>query len=230
MFNALYLNSESIPSVDIRRMPLNPLCLYRFADQSIPKHLSGKQIESCNAQSNDLRTSELPRDADVIALSSRWDLGELDGIPEFIEQIRSISPADIVIFGRTAEFDSVPGFIIRNGLSDKTEELLASTRNDGLDALNFRLARLAQRFNVTYIDKVPIICSEDRSRCDVLDENGNLLYFDYGHWTLEGAKHFGRKMIDSGHLQDVLGLDDATAQRRHRQYRPGLSEETWSFN
>ena len=74
-----------------------------------------------------------------------------------------------------------------------------------MDAINLRLAKISQELGVDYIDKVPFICSADQSQCDVLDADGHLLIYDYGHWTLEGAKHFGEKMIESGRFKGVTG-------------------------
>ena len=73
----------------------------------------------------------------------------------------------------------------------------------GLDAINARVERQAERFNVRYMDKLEFLCSADRSSCDVLDDSDNLLLFDYGHWTLEGARHFGAKMAEIGFLDGL---------------------------
>jgi hypothetical protein len=74
-----------------------------------------------------------------------------------------------------------------------------------LDASKLRLAKISQELGVEYIDKLPFICLEVQSHCDVLDADGHLLFYDYGHWTLEGAKHFGEKMIESGRFKGVTG-------------------------
>ena len=206
IFNSLFLNGSAIPSTEVRRMPLNDSCLYLFSGQAPPRSHIERQINLCRQQAEELLTSSLYRNADTIILSSRWSRTSIGWLPDFIARLRQDNPGKILIFGRTAEFQSVPDLIIRHGLRGDIESFVAARRDKALDQINRLLEQMALELNVDYIDKVSFICSEDRTRCDVVDREGNLLYYDYGHWTLEGAKYFGRKMIESGYFRNLVGL------------------------
>ena len=48
---------------------------------------------------------------------------------------------------------------------------------------------------ILYVDKLSIVCDIDNNECDAVDAENNLLFYDYGHWTLAGARHLGRKIV-----------------------------------
>ncbi len=205
VFNALYLNSELIPHAETRQMQLNDSCLYLFSDRQPSDDIRGQEAMKCKKQVKEFLTSSLYKDADVVVLSSRWSDDTLGRIPDFVGQIRSDTTSEIVLLGRTAEFDNVPDLIVRNGTLENIDKLVASRRNKKLDALNQRLLELAKELDIPYLDKVSFVCSEDRLACDALDEDGNVLFYDYGHWTLEGAKLFGKNMIGSAEIKPIIG-------------------------
>jgi peptidoglycan/LPS O-acetylase OafA/YrhL len=204
VFNALYFNRDAIPSLELRRLPLSDNCLYSFANEGPPLSYSGEEIAICEADVSRLLESSQLKEADVVVLSSRWDDALTDWVSAFVDKLRSISDSDIVLMGRTAEFSSIPSLIMRNGLSDDTERLVASTRHVSLDELNEELRKLAQDLGIAFFDKLPFLCSENGARCDVLDSQGDLLYYDYGHWTIEGAQHFGKKIVASDQFATMI--------------------------
>ena len=53
---------------------------------------------------------------------------------------------------------------------------------------------------MVYLNKEDYLCNSSRKECDYVDEFGNKIFYDYGHYTLEGAKFFGRKIYESNWL------------------------------
>ena len=47
-------------------------------------------------------------------------------------------------------------------------------------------------------------CDLMLEECDALNSEGDALYFDYGHYTVVGAVHFGRKILESGWLAEII--------------------------
>ena len=43
--------------------------------------------------------------------------------------------------------------------------------------------------------------SPERRMSRVLSDDHRLLVFDYGHWTLDGARLYGELMLDQGFLR-----------------------------
>jgi len=73
------------------------------------------------------------------------------------------------------------------------ERLLAHYRVTSIDDINRSLEAEATRLGLSYTDKLRLICHGDR--CAFLDGHRDPYFFDYGHWTLVGAKHFGQEML-----------------------------------
>ena len=53
----------------------------------------------------------------------------------------------------------------------------------------------ARRAHVPYISKRETFCGE--GACPLLDRLGKLMIQDYGHWGVEAAAHFGRRLRSS---------------------------------
>ena len=45
------------------------------------------------------------------------------------------------------------------------------------------------------------MCEILKNECDYVDEYGNKLLYDYGHYTKNGAKFFGKKIYETNWLQ-----------------------------
>ena len=71
-------------------------------------------------------------------------------------------------------------------------------------ALNADLKKIAESLGIVYIDQLPVVCTQDRQSCTVIDSKNQLLYSDYGHWSLEGADFFGERMADMRLLDPIL--------------------------
>ena len=59
--------------------------------------------------------------------------------------------------------------------------------------LNDWLETISKRNNIKYLRKENFVCEKKRKRCEVIKaSNGNKIYWDNSHYTIEGAKHFGK--------------------------------------
>ncbi len=218
VFNALYLNVMNDPRISIRRLEIDDLCFYLFADaeKQDPGQLSADGVDRCIEQFDAVQQSQLLATVDHIVLSERWERESLPNLEAFAEFLRGQGEQghipDIVLMGRTAEYKSVPSLIIKNGITDDLQQQMAESRVTELDELNVEFRQQAQALNMHYLDKLPFLCSPDASRCDALDEQGKVLFTDYGHWSVEGAKLFGQRMLKSPEAARLLtGLADAGA-------------------
>lgn len=201
LFNALYFNLSDSASYSIRRLEIDDSCMYLFTD-GVTDQSAALQAR-CERQYESVQVSELPANADRILLSMRWEAASLDDLPVFIDFISS-SGAPVIILGRTAEFKSVPALVMKNGLTPAIGKRVADTRSRNLDALNDTLRALAEEMNLPFVDKVPYLCDLAEGTCDVIDEQGKILYTDYGHWTVEGARFFGARMLQDDQFSALL--------------------------
>ena len=216
MFNALYLNVADDKRLSVRRLEIDDVCLYLFAEPARQNHdtLSAAEVARCGKQYNAVQASSLLSSVDKIVLSTRWERTSLPYLGDFTAFLQSrgnaASVPQIIVMGRTAEFKNVPSLILKNGLTDKTEQQLAEARFDELDEFNAELQQQAQSLHLGFVDKLPFLCSESGERCTAVDEAGKVLYTDYGHWTMEGATLFGQRMLQMPDTALTLtGLADA---------------------
>ncbi len=202
MFNAMYLNLAQNPKISVRRQEIDDECLYLFVDRPEEESvdLSAAKKMRCETQLNNMQQSALVSAADRILVSSRWERSSFAYLERFVNYLLANTGAEsrdeIVITGRTAEFKNVPSLILSKGLTEKTAEQLGEVRVMELDEINLELSELSKRLKLPYLDKLEFLCDPASNQCDAVDANGAVLYTDYGHWSLEGAKVFGQRMLD----------------------------------
>ena len=47
------------------------------------------------------------------------------------------------------------------------------------------------------------MCNFEKEECDYLTNDGHKIFYDYGHYTLEGATYFGKK----AHVMNWFKID-----------------------
>jgi len=198
IFNAIALNPTLYSWLDARRMALDDRCLFYFAPfpldtSSVPSELTTR----CEREINALRESPLLQNAEWILFSARWQHKSILFVEGFDRWIRSNTNAKLGIFGRTAEFKDIPRLAARYGAIEGFGAYAAKHRVLQIDTLNQELSSIADSLAIPFLDKFPIVCDVSGDHCEMVDEDENILFFDYGHWTLSGAKHFGAKMARS---------------------------------
>ena len=141
------------------------------------------------------------READYVVLAMRWD-------PFILRQLQALQRAlarygaHLVVLGRTAEFPDVPSLVQRHrGALDRLPKIMASYRDTEIDKINTVLRQRLDALGIAYFDRRAQLCDAEATRCRVLSDDHRLLVFDYGHWTLDGARLYGELMLDQGFLR-----------------------------
>ena len=65
--------------------------------------------------------------------------------------------------------------------------------------LNYRpeidgLRAIAKNNDIIVLDKSPYQCSQESLSCNILTDDGEKIYYDSSHYTIAGAKFFGKKI------------------------------------
>ena len=201
-FNALYMTNPMPQTISVRRLEIDDVCLNLFVPGALSTESEFVQ-QRCNDHFDYLQASPLLDEATHVLISTRWEASSFEYIPAFVAYLRS-HDNKVIIMGRTAEYKNVPSVVMKQGLSDDIEQLLAQDRDTSLDALNDELHLLSDSLGVGFIDKVPYLCNKARSACDVVNADGKILYTDYGHWTVEGALVFGQRMWADANFVGLL--------------------------
>lgn len=191
-FNALYLSNPVPQTVSVRRLEIDDVCLYLFVDDGVTEEPEQVQ-QRCREHFEFVKSSRLLDDATHVALSTRWQKNTFAYLPAFTNYLISRDNR-VIVMGRTAEYKNVPSFLLKHGLAASIGTILSNNRNTALDQLNNELKALTESFGLPYVDKLPYLCTSLPSSCDVIDADSNILYTDYGHWSLEGAQLFGERI------------------------------------
>ena len=66
---------------------------------------------------------------------------------------------------------------------------------------NLSLKNFSKKNNITFLNKEDFMCNRVKKKCDYITPEGFKIFYDYGHYTLEGAKYFGKKIYQTNWLK-----------------------------
>jgi len=155
-------------------------------------------------------TSKRVLDADIIIWMQLFNNKSTPQFRGFSDYLREFNPdATLVIANRNdVSFDKTPLKVLLTEKDASENEdlpaLMAKHRTEKRDKARQDVQDMAKSESWIYLDVSKLACGEGLNRCDILDKNGNLLYFDAHHWTLEGAKYFGQKIAADTELKTLI--------------------------
>ena len=185
MFNALYLHREAFEGVEFARFGMAG---------DFPAGQVAQLLQSPNYDA-----------ADVVAIAPLWS--PIDArTKEFIAQLLA-DGKQVVLVDNTAKFDQpsqLPILDFEAQLNRKMPEVDAfnarayELQDRGVAAENRTIADLAREAGVTVYSRHSLICDDAARSCSQLTPSGKKALYDYGHWTLDGARLFGRRAAEAG--------------------------------
>jgi peptidoglycan/LPS O-acetylase OafA/YrhL len=153
------------------------------------------------------------KNAKMIIFSSRWDNDNFDSLKKNIGNIKKFN-SNIAITSRTNEykvFNDLYTLLDQKIIFEKIKFDYFSLKKEYFDNrvihaesdINRRLKKLAQDEELTFLNKEDYMCNIIKGECFYVDQKGNKLFYDYGHYTKNGAEYFGKLIYD----QNWLGLN-----------------------
>jgi hypothetical protein len=138
---------------------------------------------------------------------------DIDGLPFLIKRAK-LDGKRVIVLGSTMEFRKVEKKIVADYVYDlhkddadtayrvdeifsEADRILWTVRTKATDK-NKKIAAIASKFNVPYFDKVPLICDNISETCAAFTDDGHKISYDYGHWTINGAKFLGERLAEKG--------------------------------
>ena len=64
--------------------------------------------------------------------------------------------------------------------------------------INIEIQNYASKNDILYLDKHNFLCNEKKQICHCITESGKKIFYDADHYTIEGAKFFGKKIKKMG--------------------------------
>lgn len=203
LFNAFYQNPNLFPNLEVRRVELNFKC-YDEAEDEASRQLC---VDALLAEAPDVFA-----EASHALFAARWHrpgrLPSLDTVPEALRQ-RGIVP---ILVGMTSEYDTEGPVIVadmaRDVGYDGTRPFPVGEANARFFAERSALAletqervrNLASELGLPFLDRQGLICDDEVKACTGVTPNGEAAIYDYGHWTLAGARYFGHLIAERNWL------------------------------
>lgn len=210
-FNALFANRDRFPNTNFRHAELNFDCIYET--KAIP--LVGS-IHDCIARFAE-HNRQLLREAEIVLLSARWwdGIGVNAYLPTYIRFFRNkgVQP---VLSGNAPEFFPPVPALMRQRLRQDGGALSKSRLDRALYTHlerrlldhNAPLIRLADRTGIPYLSKLAYSCTAAERRCHAVTPDMSPIYYDKSHYTVAGAKYFGRRMARTDWLAPIFKAED----------------------
>jgi len=128
---------------------------------------------------------------DGVILAGRWNR-RVDQLADEIDSYRALD-VPVAVFGPIAEFSpDVRTLAFRFGRLDGFDEYARRFMLADRAQLERRIAQLVTSDGSGYVSTFSVFC--DRGTCPMVDERNNFLIADYGHWSVEGADYFARRL------------------------------------
>ena len=159
-----------------------------------------------------LTKSKIINSADIIIFSYRWSEGEFDFVFKKMVPYLKNKNKKIVITSNTNEYKvkSKMYTLLDNEILFKKnttnyfelKKLYYDNRVlNSNSSINKKLKKLSKKYNLVYLNKEDYLCDLVKKECDYITEEGHKIFYDYGHYTLDGAKYLGKKIFDMGWLK-----------------------------
>lgn len=211
LFMALHLNKKLLQNFSISKIKTDLSC-FNWMDK---KEIKDIIISNKNFMLSDriIITSRYQDNSYCEILKKTGS--DYDGIEKLISFIKPYKK-QVSITSNHVEYPTKGLFAFSDNLlineyrfGDINQEQLITKLNkkhysyaSDMTATNNRIKEIVYRNNLQYLDKRKYQCDETKKYCTGIIDTGHKSHFDYGHYTLKGAEHFGKVINEINWLQN----------------------------
>lgn len=200
MFMAIKQNIKNKPKFDVEYLEFHHWCFQKniIKDSLIFLERIKMRVKKCRDQElKFINNSKLLKEANIILLSSSWYMDTDTYIEEIINYLKKSSEAKIIVSSKTIFFPKASTLLLRLEYEEiyKINSIAYGIKYKSQDLINYNLEKKLNNIKVHYLDKTNLICSDDEKVCNIFNKDKNKFYiYDGSHWTLDGAKYYGKKI------------------------------------
>ena len=200
MFMAVKQNISNKKKIDVEYLEFNHWCFKKnkITDNLIFLERIKMRVKKCKDEKiKFLTNSKLLKQANIILLSSSWYKDIDKYIEEIINYLKKYSEAKIVVSSKTIFFPRASTLLLRLEYEEinKINSLSYKIKYVSQDLINYNLQEKLNNIKVHYLDKTNLICNDEEKVCNIFNKDKNKFYiYDGSHWSLEGAKYYGKKI------------------------------------
>tara|TARA_R110002096_G_scaffold42144_2_gene113715 strand:- start:9248 stop:11179 length:1932 start_codon:yes stop_codon:yes gene_type:complete len=197
---ALMLNQDGFPNMEF--------CLYNL------------EIGEPDAIFQEFYQTKKFKKADHVLISSRIaapnhkEHGGVRDIENLEHVIRSLQQRgkNVLVATNTIEFlyiENLPPFdwFVRNTpqgsytFDDINRFLWDNRKLDEVPPINAEIRKIARKTGAVLLEKAEYMSNPERKTCLAVTPEGRKVFYDYGHYTVEGARYYGRRIHELGWLR-----------------------------
>ena len=136
----------------------------------------------------------------AIYLHDHWPVLDLVDLNKRLVKIRALSSAPIYVFGPKMTYSkTIPSMVLSHmRMASLNEYSKQFSNHDHVVMVNRKVKEMIINStieNLFFIDILSLQCGENIDNCEIISTiNSKFMYFDYGHFTLQGAKELGKKL------------------------------------
>ena len=202
-FNSEYFNILVIGDSFAEDL-FNALNLNRYQYRKVDFFLGGYNYKL-------ITNHELLKASNLVIYSYDWNDGRFESFKNNLKKIQKINP-NIAITSSSNEynvFSSLYTIIDQKIFFDKKNFDYFGLKNTyfknrsvhSQSNINQKLKKFALKEKLKYLNREDFMCNIIKKECDYVDNDGNKLFHDYGHYTKAGAKYFGNKIYENNWLK-----------------------------
>ena len=137
--------------------------------------------------------------ADIVILAALWRDWAVQQLPQTINNLNLSETQKLVVLGRKS-FGKISLRHYLRMSEDKRKALRNPINEDFLNANQLMKQGLPADM---FVDQYALICGEGQSTCPVFTPRGELISFDGGHLTKQGASYVGERIFTSAALAQL---------------------------
>lgn len=213
LFYSLKINESLFVDYEFSFIRTEIYCLKNFlvTDQFCDKKLQNREINKISK-------------ADIVLISTRWKEKDLEFISDIIINLKAQNKK-IVLVSPAPEFDiywkyagskiygvvtMLDEYLLKHRkIPNENDKLMLEQRyysynkKDKKYQKNFTfLKSIAEKNGIKFLDQKLFYCDDKSETCDVITDDEEKIFYDYGHRTYAGNKFMGRKMFN----QDLINF------------------------
>ncbi len=202
-FNLFEMNKDLFNDYEFGYIDI-PIYLYKFFDE----------IDDCKKTQIKSFNHEKFCGSEIIIIANNWPTLDNELLKKIYQKVSknnkklilTNSPAQFTTFGQYTLLDY---FILNKmRLPSKLEKIdlqksyyQSYKQNSYVRKNNEILKKFSKKYNIKLLDRNLYRCDEYNYTCDFLTDFDYKIYYDFGHYTLNGAKYFGKKIFEKGWLK-----------------------------
>ncbi len=189
----IYALRENGSRINITHLPTSYLC-YNFGTPILEKN---KKLCHTKLQTN-LADEHWAR-ADAVYLHDHWPKLNAEDLGKRLNEIRRITKAPIYVFGPKMIYRKpVPQIVLSHLRMSSINTYSKAFEKKERIITNNAIRKMINNTNIKdvyYVDVLRTQCGDSMDECGIVsDLNHKFLYFDYSHFTLQGAREFGKRL------------------------------------